>query len=56
MGGWLDYWRIKLISTQVLVEVGVGVKLGNKESESMLSRSDCSTYDETDGVGRQVVR
>ena len=29
MGGWLDYWRIKLISTQVLVEVEVGVELGN---------------------------
>ena len=27
--GWLDYWRIKLISTQVLVEVEVWVELGN---------------------------
>ena len=29
-GGWLEIWRIKLISTQVVVEVEVGVELGKK--------------------------
>ena len=29
-GGWLEIWREKLISTQVVVEVEVGVELGNK--------------------------
>ena len=29
MGGWLEIWRLKLISTQVVVEVEVGVELGN---------------------------
>ena len=29
MGGWLEIWRVKLISTQVVVEVEVGVELGN---------------------------
>ena len=29
-GGWLEIWRVKLISTQVVVEVEVGVELGNK--------------------------
>ena len=28
--GWLEIWRVKLISTQVVVEVEVGVELGNK--------------------------
>ena len=28
-GGWLEIWREKLISTQVVVEVEVGVELGN---------------------------
>ena len=28
MGGWLEIWRVKLISTQVVVEVEVGVELG----------------------------
>ena len=27
--GWLEKWGLKLISTQVVVEVGVGVELGN---------------------------
>ena len=30
VGGWLEIWRVKLISTQVVVEVEVGVELGNK--------------------------
>ena len=29
MGGWLEKWGLKLISTQVVVEVEVGVELGN---------------------------
>ena len=29
MGSWLEIWRVKLISTQVAVEVEVGVELGN---------------------------
>ena len=29
MGGWLEKWGFKLISTQVVVEVEVGVELGN---------------------------
>ena len=28
--GWLEKWGLKLISTQVVVEVEVGVELGNK--------------------------
>ena len=28
--GWLETWGLKLISTQVVVEVEVGVELGNK--------------------------
>ena len=30
VGGWLEIWRVKLISTQVVVEVEVGVELGKK--------------------------
>ena len=29
MAGWLEIWRLKLISTQVVLEVEVGVELGN---------------------------
>ena len=29
VAGWLEIWRVKLISTQVVVEVEVGVELGN---------------------------
>ena len=29
VGGWLEICRVKLISTQVVVEVEVGVELGN---------------------------
>ena len=29
VGGWLEKWGLKLISTQVVVEVEVGVELGN---------------------------
>ena len=29
VGGWLENWRVKLIPTQVVVEVEVGVELGN---------------------------
>ena len=28
VGGWLEKWGLKLISTQVVVEVEVGVELG----------------------------
>ena len=28
-GGWVEKWGLKLISTQVVVEVEVGVELGN---------------------------
>ena len=28
VGGWLEIWRAKLISTQVVVEEEVGVELG----------------------------
>ena len=30
--GWLEKWGLKLISTQVVVEVEVGVELGNIRS------------------------
>ena len=30
VGGWLEQFGIKLISTQVVVEVEVGVELGNR--------------------------
>ena len=33
VGGWLEIWRVKLISTQVLVEVEVGVELGNRATK-----------------------
>ena len=29
--GWLEKWGLKLISTQAVVEVEVGVELGNSE-------------------------
>ena len=29
VGAWLEIWRVKLISTLVVVEVEVGVELGN---------------------------
>ena len=29
LGGWLEIWRVKLISTQVVVVVEVGVEFGN---------------------------
>ena len=32
LGGWLEIWRVKLISTQVLVLVEVRVELGNSTS------------------------
>ena len=32
MGEWLEIWRVKLISTQVVVEVEVGVELGNEHT------------------------
>ena len=32
MGGWLEIWRVKLISTQVVVEVEVGVELDKSEA------------------------
>ena len=30
VAGWLEKWGLKLISTQVVVEVEVGVGLGNE--------------------------
>ena len=35
VGGWLEKWGLKLTSTQVVVEVEVGVELGNKASISV---------------------
>ena len=32
MGGWLEILRVKLIPTQVVVEVEVGVELGSSPS------------------------
>ena len=32
VGGWVDYLGLKVISTQVVVEVEVGVELGNNLS------------------------
>ena len=29
VGGWFEIWRVKLISTQAVVEFEVGVELGN---------------------------
>ena len=34
MGGWLEKWGLKLISTTVVVEVEVGVELGKNEDDS----------------------
>ena len=31
LGGWLEIWRVKLVSTQVVVEVEVGVELGKND-------------------------
>ena len=39
VGGWLEIWRVKLISTQVLGLVEVGVELGNS-----IGRLHCSIY------------
>ena len=33
LGGWLEQLGIKLISTQVVVEVEVGVELGNSNTD-----------------------
>ena len=35
MGGWLEIWRVKLISTQVIVEVEVGMELGKNNLLTM---------------------
>ena len=35
--GWLEKWGFKLISTQVVVEVEVGVELGNKDQRVLTS-------------------
>ena len=34
-GGWLEIWRVKLISTQIVVEVEVGVELGNNKINTL---------------------
>ena len=36
--GWLEKWGLKLISTQVVDEVEVGVELGNKEQEKIVKK------------------
>ena len=36
MGGWLEIWGVKLISTQVVVEVEVGVELGNIHHDNLI--------------------
>ena len=38
MGGWLEKWGLKLISSQVVVEVEVGVEFGNKRRKMVFSR------------------
>ena len=35
VGGWLEIWRVKLISTQVVVEVEVRVELGNMRCQEI---------------------
>ena len=40
VGGWLEIWRAKLISTQVLVEVEVGVELGNTTIMRFVNNKD----------------
>ena len=39
MGGWLEIWRVKLILTQVLVIVEVGVELGKNKTWCLMSNS-----------------
>ena len=36
VGGWLEQLGIKLISTQVVVEVEVGVELGNIHHDNLI--------------------
>ena len=38
MGGWLEKWGLKLILSQVVVEVDLGVELGNKRKKMVFSR------------------
>ena len=35
VGGWLEIWRVKLISSQVIVEVEVGMELGKNNLLTM---------------------
>ena len=37
VGGWLEIWRVKLISTQVVVEVKVGGELGKNNNYNNIS-------------------
>ena len=43
LGGWLEIWRVKLISTQFVVEVEVGVELGNNNQISTEEGTDRKT-------------
>ena len=47
--GWLEKWGLKLISTQVVVEVEVGVQLGNTHGKYVpfLLRNISDSYWET---------
>ena len=40
MGGWLEIWRVKLVSTQVVVEVEVGVELGKNYMSCLFMRKE----------------
>ena len=37
LGGWLENWRVMLISTQIVVEIEIGVELGNKTVKIILN-------------------
>ena len=45
MGGWLEKWGLKLISTQVVVEVEVGVELGKIKPFDIRNTGDSLTWD-----------
>ena len=40
MGGWLEKWGLKLISTQVVVKVEVGVELGKMMNTRMIQTKE----------------
>ena len=38
--GWLEIWRLRLFSTKVVVEVKVGIELGNRDTREYLEREN----------------